>query len=67
MSFGLHISFGRLCRKQRTFDDAYSEASKITWEPSIMIPLVGIWGRNLRFVSFDFTKNKPMIFEWTAT
>ncbi len=33
MSFGLGISFGRLCRRERTLKDIYLEARKIEgWE-----------------------------------
>lgn len=66
MSFGLKISFGRLCRKERTLDDVYLEARRITWEPSFMIPFIGIWGRNLRFISFDCMKGKLIDQAFTA-
>lgn len=31
MSFGLGISFGRLCRKARSLEEVYSEAPRIPW------------------------------------
>jgi len=31
MSFGLGISFGRLCRRERSLDEVYAGASKIGW------------------------------------
>lgn len=31
MSFGLGISFGRLCRRERSLDEVYESAPRIEW------------------------------------
>lgn len=66
MSFGLGISFGRLCKPRRTLEEVYLKAPEIRWsepkeslfdtDPKIRAELMRCMGR-----TFDETLRKAIL------